>query len=339
MASLNYSARLQNLQNRKFDPELKKSLLSESFGKNLIPENMEYLIESMRPIDKAYNDKTIDAANRVQGHLEKGYQLPVTVNYKTQGSVTTGTNIKVHSDFDLLTIIDTYHYLPLGVQPTNPYNLTVPEEDIVELRKQTIAIMDENYDEVDDSGEKSISIFNKALHRKVDIVFCYWYHSQEFINTGNEFYKGIQLYNFPKKSRIIDYPFAHIANVNYKGVTTVDGSKRGIRLLKNMKADGDIKLNSFQLTSIVHSIIDINLTYSSGREIGIAKAISEKLDILISDEKQRKDVKSPNGTESPLSDEKTIAPMKQLKSDLDELILDCGKEIRSTILQKAIEIY
>jgi hypothetical protein len=120
-------------------------------------------------IDKKYNDKTIDAANRVQKHLENGYDLHFSRAYRTQGSVTTSTNIKVHSDFDLLTIIDRYHFTGIGVPNDNPYTDSKPNSDIKSLRSQSEKIMEDIYDEVDKTGKKNISIFNKSLNRKVDI--------------------------------------------------------------------------------------------------------------------------------------------------------------------------
>lgn len=66
MATLDYSKRLINLQNRKFDRELNESLISKSFSSKDLPDNIKYMVESMRPIEQKYNSKTILAAERVQ---------------------------------------------------------------------------------------------------------------------------------------------------------------------------------------------------------------------------------------------------------------------------------
>ncbi|SFO79682.1 hypothetical protein SAMN04488519_1177 [Algoriphagus ornithinivorans] len=261
--------------------------------------------------------------------------------YKTQGSVITNTNIKVHSDFDLLTIIDRYHYNQPGVENSSDYTESNPDDDILELRTQSTKIMKNIYDEVDTSGKKGISIFNKSLNRKVDIVFCFWYHSKKYIETKDEHYKGIYLYEFPVKRKILDYPFAHINNVNYKGDTTNDGARKGIRLLKNLKADADSKidLTSFHLTTIVHSIEDNHLNYNLGNELLIAKSISDKMNILINDPARRKEVKSPNGTENPLEDDKVVPEIKKIKEDLDTLIIDTAKELNSPTVKRILLNY
>jgi len=338
--AIDYEKRLQNLKARRFDNELNESILTKSFDSTTIPKDIKYLMESMVRIDKKYNDRTLEAAKRVQNHLEAGLELHFSRAYRTQGSVMTSTNIKVHSDFDLLTIIDRYHFTGYGVPNDNPYTESDPNDDIKKLRKQSTMIMENKYDDVDKTGKKSISIYNKALRRKVDIVFCFWQNSKEYEDTKNEYYRGIYLFDFIKNEKILDYPFAHINQVNSKGDSTNDGSRKGIRLLKTLKADSDeeIDLSSFHLTTIVHSIENSDLYYTTGNEIKIAKAISNQLQRLITDSVYRQNVKSPNGTENPLT-ESTIKDMKKIKTDLDELISDVHKELYLGYFEKGQLIY
>ncbi|SDR14804.1 hypothetical protein SAMN05421664_3793 [Chryseobacterium soldanellicola] len=337
---LNYERRLSNLQSRRYDNELNESVISKSFSNDKIPKNIKYLYESMSKIDSKYNERTYDAANRVQKHLEGNFNLHFDRAYRTQGSVVTGTNIKVHSDFDLLVIINKYHFNGPNVPINNPYTDTDHTDDIKDLRKQSENIMSNIYDEVDKTGRKNISIFNKSLNRKVDIVFCFWYHTQDYIETQNEYYRGIYLYDFIENEKISDFPFAHISQVNAKGETTNDGSRKAIRLLKTLKADSleEIKLSSFDLTTIVHSIEDNLLYYHSGKEVQIAKVISNQLLNLINNSELRKSIKSPNGTENPLTDD-CVSEMRNLKKDLDELIEDVSKELYNSYFEKGELIY
>ncbi len=345
MATLNYSNRLQNIQNRKYDPELRVSLMSESASAKSLPEDVRYLIESMRTIDDSYNKKTINAAERVQTHLETNFNLHFNRAYRTQGSVITNTNIKIHSDFDLLAIIDKYFYPEKS--PSNVYTESDPNDDIREMRKQSIRILKEIYDEVDDTGEKNISIYNKSLKRKVDIVFCYWYHSTKYEETKGdgsyEYYRGIYLYKFPTGPKEKDFPFAHIHNVNYKGDITNDGSRKGIRLLKTLKADCESSIDNlkgFHLTSIVHSIENDQLFYRSGDEINIAKAISGHINLIINNPEYRKSILSPNGTEYPFLNDKIVTDLIILRQDLDTLIEDSIKDItNSQSVRSAILTY
>lgn len=345
MATLDYTKRLANLQSRKFDSLLNESLISKSFSAKDLPDNVKYMVESMRPIDQKYNSKTIEAADNVQTHLQKGFDLHFNRAYRKQGSVKTDTNIRVHSDIDLLTIIDKYFYPEIS--NGNNYTASDPHDDIKELRKQATKILKDVYHEVDDSHDKCISIFNKSLKRKVDIVFGFWYNTEEYEKSkgvnNNEYYRGIYLYKFPNGPRELDYPFAHLHQVNSKGDNTSDGSRRGIRLLKTLRADSDVEfknLKSFQLTTIVHSIDSANLNYSPGNELNIAKVVSAEIGNILYNPNYRKTIKSPNGTEKPLAKDEIVPEIKLLKADLDTLIEDSSKEIlNSQVIEKAILTY
>ncbi|ASS49908.1 MAG: hypothetical protein A3D31_10035 [Candidatus Fluviicola riflensis] len=338
--ALNYEQRLQNLRNRRFDNEINESRLTKSFNLSEIPKNIKYLMESMTKIDKEYNDKTIDAAKKVQSHLEGKLNLHFQRDYWMQGSVMTSTNIIIHSDIDLLTIIGRYHFPGPGVPNQYPYNESDPNSDIKELRRQSEKIMEMIYDEVDKSGKKGITIFNKSLKRKVDLVFCFWYYSKEYHETKNDYYKGLYLFDFTKDQKELDYPFAHMREVNFKGDATNDGSRMGIRLLKTLKADSieKIGLTSFQITTIVHSIDNSVIYHYPGKDITIAKALSNQLDKLINNPYYRSSVESPNGTESPLTED-IVPDMKLIKADLDQLIEDVQKEIYLTYFEKGNLIY
>ncbi|MFD0892455.1 hypothetical protein KBB96_13595 [Luteolibacter ambystomatis] len=338
MPPLNYSARLSSLTARKSDTALNESALSKSASASLLPSDVRYLLESMRAIGSDYNSRTLEAATRVRNHLENNLELPVSRTYKTQGSVVTNTNIKLHSDFDLLAIIDDYHFPE--TKPINPYTKTEPNSDIRALRQQSTSIMQATYDIVDTSGEKGISIYNKSLHRKVDLIFCFWYLSSKYQETQDEFYKGIYLYKFPTGEKIKDYPFAAIHNINQKGDRTNDGSRKAIRLMKNLKADGDNvlkELKSFQLTTIAHSIPDDQITYQTvGSEIFIAESVSRQLGNLIRDNDYRKSVKCPKGIEYPLRDDEIVPSLRSMKEDLDTLVADVKSDLaRSALVKKA----
>lgn len=339
MATINYGTRLQNVRNRKFDGSLNESLISKSFSRTDIPENIKYLLEITKPLGDDYNARTKLAAERVQNHLEKGFNLHFDRAYRNQGSVMTNTNIKVFSDFDLLTIIDRYHFTGPNVPNNNPYTESNPNSDIEDLRSQATKILKAQYDEVDDSGTKSISIFNKALYRKVDVVFCFWYNIEEYERTKDEYYRGIYLYDFDAKRKILDYPFAHIQSVNSKGANTYDGSRKGIRMLKNIRSDSDNKLNSFQLTTIIHSMDNGNLPYQTGTEGNLAYNISQKLQSILDDSNYRKSINSPNGTECPLKDDDCVKEIEKIKDELDTLVRDSYSELKNSTLQKSITGY
>lgn len=342
MAIIDYSRRIQNLQDRRFDRELQKSVLSESFRRSTLPSSVKYLIESMIPIDKKYNEKTLEAAKRVQNHLESKLDLHFKRDYRSQGSVKTKTNIKVHSDFDLLAIINRYHYNAPNVETVSIYKESDPTQDIKELRKQSEDILDDIYDIVDKEGAKSIFIFNKSLKRKVDVVFCYWYHTKEYIEQNDEYYRGVYLFDFKKEMKIKDYPFAHIQNVNLKGKNTNDGSRKGIRLLKTIKVDSEekIELSSFHLTTLVHNIADEDLYFDKrGKEVLIANSISNQVAKMITDSTYRKNMECPIEIEKPFQNDTIVPELVKMKSELDSILEDVSKELNSPVNKRELIIY
>ncbi len=336
MATLDYKKRLANLQNRKFDNVLNESATTKLFSQNDVPENIKYMVDSMSPLENKYNTRTIEAANRVQKHLENNLQMHFSRAYRTQGSVVTKTNIRTHSDFDLLTVIDKYFYLPSTVPNDNPYTATDPNTDIRELRDQSASILKKIYQEVDDSGEKCISIFNKDLNRKVDVVFAFWFNSEKYISSGDEYYRGIRI---GKSHARTDFPFAHAHQVNLKGDNTNDGSRRAIRLLKNLGADSETEiklLRGFHYTTLVNPISGTEIFYQPGNDIEIAKSVSTQLGRLITEPEYRKQLKSPNGTEQPLADDGMVPEFQKIKEDLDTLIVDSSKELSSPRLRNIL---
>lgn len=340
MATLDYGRRLRNLENRRYDNELNESAVSTAYRSTTAPENIRYLLESMTPIDVKYNNRTIEAAKRVQNHLENGLDVHFTRAYRTQGSVITKTNIKVHSDFDLLGIIDRYYYPQTS--SGNTWTGSVPDEDIIEYRKQTTSILKGIYDDVDTTNEKCVSIVNKSLNRKVDVVFAFWYNSDKYETERDEYYRGIYLYKFPTGPKQLDYPFAHMHQVNAKGDETVDASRRALRLLKTLKADCETDLGglkSFQLTAVVHSMDSTRLRYYLANDLTIATETSDQIRKILEDSVYRKSIKSPNGMENPLASDEVVPLLSRLKEDLDELIVDATRELNSQAVRNAVQSY
>src|SRR6476469_9246023 len=145
MATLDYKKRLQNLAARRFDPTLQKSLVTESFQKSEIPEDLKYLAESMQSIEISYNQKTITAADNAKAHLVRDLSLNFLIEYRYQGSVMTKTNIKTHSDIDLLAIIGAYYYHDNSTTE-NPYTGDA-DADIQSMHKQIKSVLEKQYDE------------------------------------------------------------------------------------------------------------------------------------------------------------------------------------------------
>ena len=121
MARRNYDKRLSNIRSRKTDRLLNKAIVAESFSRKDLPETVRYVYESMSPIDREYTLNTYKEAERVQNQITKGIPPGESLEFQYQGSVPLNTHILVHSDLDILSIINKFYSLEPPQIPVVPY--------------------------------------------------------------------------------------------------------------------------------------------------------------------------------------------------------------------------
>jgi len=326
----NYTQRLEKLQKRRLDDQLQKAILSESFSDVRISESVKYALESMSPIDPNYTKNTYLASENIRNILTKGLNNKgLSVEYRHQGSVETDTHIKLHSDIDILVFTEKYHSMEPPLTPSNPYQGD-PLADLKELRQECYSVLNSTYNQVDNSKPKSIQVFPTNPKRKVDVVPANWVNTQDYQTTSNEKYRGIHIYNKDDHSRQKDFPFLHIANIKAKDSAVNGGVAKLVRLLKTLKVDADyeIKLSSFEITSIVYGMDNQSLTKPKYQELLLLNEGSRQLDRLINNKQYRESLMSPNGMENVFgTSESKIVELKKLKLELDELIEDITEEL------------
>jgi len=235
----NYKNKLASLKSRRQDSLTKLFSVSESFNKNVYGESTTYAMEAMEPISETYTQNTYKASEKVQNQLRAGLkEYGIEVEFRHQGSVPANIHIKNYSDIDLLTIHGSFFTLQSPQVPIIPY-LGDPMEDLKNLRRKTFRILDTVYTgcDIDDSGGKCINICGGSLNRKIDIIAANWYNSLDYAQNSVEVNRGIQILDNDNDSRIINFPFLHIHNINVKDGRVGGNAKRMIRLLKTLKAD------------------------------------------------------------------------------------------------------
>lgn len=326
----NYTQRLENLQKRRFDDNLEKSILTESFKRIDIGESTKYTLESMKPIESSYTQNTIKAAENIQNNLKEKLKSDYNLSFRHQGSTITDTHIKIHSDIDILVFTDRFETLETPQIPANPYQGN-PIEDLIILRKKCFEKLDNTYNQVDDSNSKAIQVFPTQPKRKVDVVICNWFNSNLWNERNNEIYRGIYFLDKDKKQRIKDFPFAHIHQLKNKSLNTNKNYNKVVRILKTLKvdADYDIKLSSFEICCLVYDIEDRKLNLPETSSLLLLNVASEQLGKLIDNKFYRESLKSPNNTEYVFPNESKVVELKKLKLEVDELIIDVSKELAS----------
>jgi hypothetical protein len=334
----NYQTRLAKLEARRRDDSyLQKGLFSESFKRRDLGETTKYVYESMTPIDRDYTQKTYRDAERVQNQISKATAGKIDIQYQYQGSVPLDTHIRTHSDLDILVLHHGFVSLAPGLPNSIPY-VGNPTADLKELREIIVARLSSSFPEVtvNDEGAKAISLQGGSLSRKFDIITCNWYNTEEYAKTYDVNTRGIMIYDKHSNTRLgADYPFRHIQAVASKDDHFyVSGKYRSIiRLLKTLKVDADdeIKLSSFVITSAMYHMDNISY-YEPSHSPKILVNASQHLSRLINDESYRVSLDSPNKEEKIFKkgDASTVQMLKNLKKELDEVIIDLAQEVGST---------
>jgi hypothetical protein len=331
----NYSKKLEKLEARRKDEVLEKSYLSKSFSDNAFKyqESTRYALESMQEVDPNTRNIAMTDAQKIIDCLNIGLaKYSLHVEFRLQGSVETNTNIKFHSDIDILIFTKLFERLEFPQKPVSPYTGDTLADMIGLKSKSVETLKNSSYSNVDDSKGKAITISISKPKRKVDVVPANWFNSNDFNKTGIPYYRGVQLFDSKEKKHLVDdYPFLHIQKVNEKDVRVGGSLKKLVRLLKTLKADAEteeIKLSSFEITSIIYNISEKELFVNSGKDLSLLPFASEQLRKLIDDKIYRNAMLSPNGKELVFPDDKKVDELKKLKLELDALIVDVTAELK-----------
>lgn len=286
------SDKIERLRQRRFDPIKGQYDVRENFSNTEFSQSTRYIYETMQPISKEYRDITIGAADKVTRHLNRQFNsLDYLHSFRYQGSVTTNTEIAVHSDIDILFMQKDFHYIDL---PASKYagNATNVMKNV---QAEIFNKLNSHYNDVT-KNPKNIKVNMQNPKRQVDVVPATYHFgpdsSQNIENAGVVIYNNGSYHN---KS----FPFSVTANINYKARITNEASRRLIRYLKNIKEDSDldISLTSFEIYTFVHDFLDNHIFGLDGVPLSyyLRKEISEYL----VEHKDCESIASPCSTEKP----------------------------------------
>jgi hypothetical protein len=279
----------------------------------------------MQPIDPEYTKNSYKESDRIQNQLttpllEKG----VPVSYEHQGSVTNNTHIKAHSDIDILVVHGHFYSLEPPQVPQIPY-LGDPIEDLKNLRSFCIEIIKSKFPEVnvDTSGSKSVPLAGGSLKRKIDLVFCNWWDTNDYHHTRVKYNRGIHILDIANLIRIENKPFLHNQRLEEKDRSSNGNAKKLIRLLKSLIYDSELKnnLSSYDVAGTIYNMPSPLEVYGVGQELQLIQECSKYLHQLINDEVFRNGIEVPNGTRKVYgSNGGTLEQLKNTKSLVDDLL-------------------
>jgi hypothetical protein len=230
----------------------------------------------MEPMDAAYTATSMEEANRVAKYLE------VRTDTRLQGSVTTNTHIRYHSDLDILTINREFvthettdpsqSYLPPGFDPIAALRLQrINSRDAIRSNFPAVSI--------DETRSRALTLTGGTLKRKVDVVTTNWYDTDDYKRHNAEVLRGVQLLDISLNTRVVNKPFIHQALINHKGNETNDGAKRAMRLLKTLRVDAasKIDISSYDICSIVWHMQNGQLPAGDGFSLINARNVEDFL--------------------------------------------------------------
>lgn len=317
----NYKILAQNVRSR-LNPEglLFKKAFTDELSTVAYSDILVYIRTAMKGVPAEYTQRSMDAGEKVKGHLKREL---TDVTYKYQGSVMSNTHIKGASDIDLLAICDKFYHwdwAEVGQILNNPsrkqnyYSSQVEKleretkmskyqgnsiQDLHNNRLISEKVLSDTYQICDILKPKAIKIKNLNLNREVDTVIANWYDSVSSIISDKGNNRGIQVYNKDTNSRgEVGFPFLSISRINSRSSSTNGRLKRMIRFLKNIKEDSDnnIKLNSFEINAICYDI-EPN-TYVNLNFYDLVSIIYKQLKSIVTSELHANRIVSVDGTET-----------------------------------------
>lgn len=312
------SNRYQNLLSRRSIPNrpITDAFRFYSLGES---EDLRYLLGAMDPLDESYTNTCLEEANRVSKHLE------ADTDTFLQGSVTTNTHIRYHSDIDIVTLSRVFSNAETPVPPLMPAGF----DQIAALRKQRITSRETIRSRfyavtIDDTKPRALSLTGGSLKRKVDIVTANNFFTDSAKTHNLPVLNGIQLLDNAQGKQILNKPLLHQLFINHRGTETNDGAKRAMRLLKTLKVDAssEIAISSYDICAIIWNMPKELLPGNEGASLMNARNVENYLwKICDNNGAIAKTLRVPNGTRNIIDPEGTsVEAIKDLWLELYRLL-------------------
>lgn len=214
-------------------------------------DDVKYLLGSMEPMDPDYTATTLYEAKRVHKYLQPFSEI------RLQGSVTTNTHTRYHSDVDILSITKDFSTWEGPLPSTTPVFRGDPIETLKALRTRCKSKIRAEFPAVTiKEKDRALTLSGGSLLRNVDVVIANWYETLDFVSSQQERDRGIQVLDISIPKRVLNKPFLHQQHLLQKNIHTTDGQNRAIRLLKTLKMDASSKIDisSYDICSLVWNI-------------------------------------------------------------------------------------
>lgn len=331
-SSSGFTKALGQMRARRVDTFEKTATLNEAYDSDRLRGEgtaVKYAIGAMQPIDKQYTDNTYREGDRVKNQLEKA---ELVCDFAYQGSVTSDTHIRAHSDIDLLTLTCKFVTVDAAGPVTDPYPGN-PIDDLLLLRRESITVLRARFPEasLDQSGAKCISISGGSLRRKIDVVSSNWRNTQRYDSTGRSVFRGVDVLDCRAKSTIRNLPFLHNERIRDNDGLTNGGLRKAIRLLKSLRYDAEKipDISSYDIAAIAYTMDNNALSVLRGAELILVERCKSHLDKIAADSTYREGLAVPNGTRKIFgSDGATVKGLTELRQEVDRLLHEIKNDLQ-----------
>ncbi|MFH1495089.1 MAG: hypothetical protein ABIG70_09870 [Pseudomonadota bacterium] len=341
-----YTQKLANMRNRRTSLDSggiaamsaafrEATLLTESYEQRGKTGAIKYALGAMQQLEPKYTEISISEGERVRNQLETGLRnasIPATFDY--QGSVPLNIHIRFSSDIDLLALHDRFVTFDSTSRYAGGYTpkLINPLVEVWKLRQQCESILDLKFPtaKVDKSGAKSISLSGGSLQRKVDVVPSHWHDTAAYQCSQQKHDREVRILDKDAPALLANRPFLHMKHIEEKDKLTVGGTKKAIRLLKNLKRDSsrDIGLTSYDIAALIWHCNNTTLTVPSYLELSLIAAIQNYLQYLADNPNFAFSLDVPDLSRKIFDSLEKFQALKLLKAEVDQLAIDIFTELK-----------
>lgn len=355
--AVDFDRRLKNLRDRRlgvFTPMAKsataadsvmhtQALNEEAYQRRAAGRATRYALGAMQAVDAEYTQNSYDEGDRVQRQLRSALSGEIGVDFRYQGSVPLDIHIRGVSDIDLLILRNDFHtYDAAGAAARaghyrNPISDTVLDRMHL-LRSRCEKILTDAYPAatVDRSGDKSITLSGGSLRRKIDVVPSHWHDTIAYQASGEEFERGVRILVKKENRTTENLPFVHMKRINDKDLVTWGGTKKTIRLLKNLKSDSDyrslISLSSYDIASLVWHFPNTSLQVINAKELSLLASARLHLAWCAANKASVMKLQTPDGTRKIIDSDAKFLGLQLMSLEVDQLIDGVESDLQSNSL-------
>lgn len=340
-------ARLEKLRSRRVDPQQILARATNEIYEHIQEDDaVRYALGAMQPIESEYTKNTFAESERVQNQLKAGYDRAARkVDFAYQGSVTSDTHIKAHSDIDLLVIETRFVSLEHPLQPTSPYQGDALQ-DLMELSIAAEQTLCQAFPAatVDCNGGKAISLHGGSLRRKIDVVLSSWLDTPEYKAGLGEHFRGVSILDKLEQARISNKPFLHNRRLDERDASEGGHLRKVIRLLKSLKYDADQppNLSSYDIAALAWAPPPSFWNVEPQKELLLVDLACKWLDYVSTQREYALKLEVPNGTRKIFTaNGATFAGLDELRREVHGLRADIQKGLARSFrkLEEARIVY